>query len=202
MTWYVDDNKLSHKDEGVVTKVLNEIAKEFGELEISRGNKHDLLGMHIDIDRKKKEVIIEMIDQLKEEIELFCEEVDESVVTPAYKNLMEVNEEQEQLDEEKSEIFHSVVAKLLFIMKRVRPDIEPTISFLMKRVSKSDKDDWEKLRRCLGFIKKTINNKRIIAADSLKVLYTWVDASHAIHMNKRGHTGGIISMGTGALHCK
>ena len=34
------------------------------------------------------------------------------------------------------------------------------------------------------------------------MLYTWLDASHAIHMNKRGHTGGIISMGTGALHCK
>ena len=51
----------------------------------------------------------------------------------------------EQLNEEKSEIFHSLTAKLLYIMKRARPDIETAISFLSRQVSKSDMDDWKKL---------------------------------------------------------
>ena len=37
---------------------------------------------------------------------------------------------------------HSIRSKLGYIMKRGRPDNETSISFLMKRVSKSDKDDW------------------------------------------------------------
>ena len=30
-------------------------------------------------------------------------------------------------------------------------------------------------------------------------LQTWIDASYAIHRDMRGHTGGIISMGKGAV---
>jgi hypothetical protein len=202
IAWYVDDNKISHVDKDVVTKILDDVKDHFGELVLSRGDKHTLLGMHITMNREKKQVEIEMVDQLKEAIKLFGEEVDDRVTSPATKSLFLVNEKCEQLDEAKSEIFHSVVAKLLFIMKRARPDLEPTISFLMKRVSKSDTDDWKKLKRCLGFIQGTIDDRRILGADSLDTLYTWVDASHAVHMNMRGHTGGIISMGTGMLHCK
>ena len=39
--WYVDDNKLSHVDPNVVTYILEEIKKHFGELVISRGDEHD-----------------------------------------------------------------------------------------------------------------------------------------------------------------
>ena len=52
-----------------------------------------------------------------------------------------VNEEAQQLDEEKSENFHFVVAKILYIMRRARTDLETAISLLCRRVSKSDMDD-------------------------------------------------------------
>ena len=87
-------------------------------------------------------------------------------------------------------------------MKRARPDIEMTISYLMARVLKSNEKDWEKLKRCLGFLKGSINDKRIIGADSLRDLHVWIDASHAIHENMRGHTGGTMSMGRRTLHSK
>jgi hypothetical protein len=74
-----------------------------------------------------------MIDQLNKAIDLFGKDVDDKVTLPAMKNLFMVNEKCKQLDEAKSKIFHSVVAKLLFIIKRSRPDLEPTISFLMKK---------------------------------------------------------------------
>ena len=87
-------------------------------------------------------------------------------------------------------------------MKRGRPDLETLISYLMTRVSKSNEKDWEKLKRGLGFMKGTLDDLRIIGADSLRDLHVWVDASHAIHENMRGHTGGTMSMGTGTLHNK
>ena len=52
------------------------------------------------------------------------------------------------------------------------------------------------------FFKRTFNDLRIIGADSLRDLHVWVDASHAVHINMRGHTRGTISMGKGTIHNK
>ena len=49
-------------------------------------------------------------------------------------------------------------------------------------------------------MKVTINDLLIIGADILRDLHVWVDASHAVHANMIGNTGGTMSMGTGTLH--
>ena len=49
IVWYVDDSKLSHIDKEVNTKVIETISKIFGNLIVSRGNKHKFLGMDIDL---------------------------------------------------------------------------------------------------------------------------------------------------------
>ena len=54
-------------------------------------------------------------------------------------------EDAEPLDKNKKEILHSVTAKLLYLVKRARPDLETLVSFLTMRVTKSDVDDWKKL---------------------------------------------------------
>ena len=41
--WYVDYNKLSHVDPNVVTEILEEIKKHFGELVIRRGDEYYFL---------------------------------------------------------------------------------------------------------------------------------------------------------------
>mmetsp|Transcript_6126 Transcript_6126/g.8912 ORF Transcript_6126/g.8912 Transcript_6126/m.8912 type:complete len:317 (-) Transcript_6126:68-1018(-) len=203
IAWYVDDTKLSHVGPEVVTNILDTVKEHFGERVINRGNKHDLLGMKIEIDRDKKNVIIDMRDQKQEVFDTFGEELDPTVSSPANKNLFTTYDGfSPELDEERSEIFNSVTAKLLFIMKRGRPDIETKVSFLMTRVSKSNEKDWEKLKRCLGFMKGAFDDLRRIGVDSLRDLHIWVDASHAVHTNMRGHTGGTMSMGTGTIHCK
>eukprot|EP00957_Ditylum_brightwellii_P132206 10080929-Ditylum_brightwellii.AAC.1 len=81
------------------------------------------------------------------------EELDIIVSASVPRYLYDVNEECEKLDEERAEVFHSITAKTLFITKRVRPDLEPTTSFLCTGLSKSVKDDWKKLKRMLGFMK-------------------------------------------------
>ena len=95
-----------------------------------------------------------------------------------------------------------MASKLLFIIKRARPDCETTLSFLTRRVSKSNEDDWEKIRRLLIWCKNTINDVRVIGATSLTDFFTWVDAAYAIHSDMRSHTGGIMYMGVGTLHAR
>ena len=138
---------------------------------MTRGKRHKFLGLNLHITDDKK-VEIDMKEQLMEAIEAFGEKIDGVVATPAQRHLFEVDENAEQLDEKKSDIFHSVTQKLLYITKRARPDLETLISFLTTRVSKSDVDDWKKLKRGLTFISNTIYDKRIIGAASLSDIYT------------------------------
>ena len=58
------------------------------------------------------------------------------------------------------------------------------------------------MKRLLGWLESTINDTRIIGANSLQDIYTWIDASYAVHANMRGHTGGAISMGYGVIHAR
>ena len=92
--------------------------------------------------------------------------------------------------------------KLLYICKRARPDIEPAVSYLCKRVSELCKDDDNKLTRVLGYLEKTLKDKRVIGTTDIQNLVTWVDASYAPHKDMKSHTGGIISFGHGALHTR
>ena len=87
-------------------------------------------------------------------------------------------------------------------MKWGRPDLETLVSFLTMKVTKSNVDHSEKLKRGLTYIKNTIKYKIIIGAKIISDLYTWIDTEYAVHNNMRGHTGGAISIGYGIIHRK
>ena len=205
IVWYVDDNKVSHVDPQVVTDVIDLMKSHFGELTVTRGKKHRFLGMNIEIN-KDRNIEIEMKDQLLEAVHMFEQadgnKVDEVVNTPARPRLRDINLECTQLCSEKQEVFHSIVSKLLWTIKRARPDLETAIGFLCTRVSKSDEDDWLKLRRAIAYIKCTIDDVRVIGASSLIDIFTWIDAAYAVNPDMKSQTGGAISLGVGVLHAK
>ena len=114
--WYVDDNKISHKDPKVVTEVIDIMKKHFGDLSVTRGKVHRFLGMNITIteDRKLK---IDMKEHLQEAIDMYSriegEEINEVVTSPAQPRLRDVNNKCPKLSNDKREGFHSIVQKLL-----------------------------------------------------------------------------------------
>ena len=69
-------------------------------------------------------------------------------ITPAGDNLFTVNEEDPVLLNEKDRVLvHSSTARLLFLGKRARPDIQTVIAFLCTGVKVADKDFYKKLER-------------------------------------------------------
>ena len=203
IVWYVDDVKVSHVDQKVLDEITDKMQEHFGPMDIIKGDTHAYLGMNITIHREKKVIEIEMKQQLLEALEAFEGEIKDEVASPAAKHIFDTRDGvAPKLSKEKADNFHHVTAKLLHIMKRARPDIEIPIVFLCTRVRSPDEDDWKKLQRVLAWIKCTIDETRFIGADDLKRLYTWVDAAYAVHPNMRSHTGGVLSMGTGVVHCK
>ena len=77
----------------------------------------------MNIDIKGNTIKDDMVKQLEECIEMFVDGVSMSVTSPATKKLFEVRKDAKTFSEKKGELFHSVVAKFLFIIEISRPDL-------------------------------------------------------------------------------
>ena len=197
--WYVDDLKISHVSEEVVESVISMIEARYGKMSVTRGKKHTYLGMDIEF-TGNGEVTILMKGYLEEAITAFPEDCSTIKSTPGAPHLFKTNDKTEKLPEERRELLHSITAKLLYVSKRARPDIQVPISFLTTRVNTADLDDWKKLKRVLQYVSGTLNMPLTLSIDNLRIMKTWVDAAFGTHQDMRSHTGGVIMMGKGALY--
>ena len=143
-----------------------------------------------------------MENHIEEALEKFPEDTTKVVSTPAVVHLFEVDENCAKLIEKDRSIFHSIVAKLLFVSKRARLDILVAVSYLTTRVSKADEDDWKNLKRLLQYLRSTIKLKMIMSADSMSSVKWWVDVSYGVHDDMRSHTGRCMMIRRGVLFSK
>jgi hypothetical protein len=200
--WHVDDLKISHVDEAVNESVLASLNDWYGQetpLTVTRGDLHDYLGMTLDYSTDGK-VAIRMEDYVDSMLEDVPDDMEGTATTPAGAHLFVVNEKAERLDKANAETFHSVTAKILFLCKRGRPDVQAAVAFLCTRVQEPDVDDYKKLRRVVCYLRETKGLCLTLEADNLQVIKWWVDASFAVHPDMRSHTGGAMSLGKGAVY--
>jgi hypothetical protein len=122
IAWYVDDNKISHADDNVVTNIIKTIEGRLGKMTVPRGKDHVFLGMDISF-LDNGTVSVKMKDYIKEAMAGFGENITRNATIPAKRNLFDTNKTDERLSRDYSEVFHSIVAKLLYISKRSRLDI-------------------------------------------------------------------------------
>ena len=97
-------------------------------------------------------------------------------------------------------MFHHNTAKLLFLSKRARPDIQTAVAFLTTRVKLPDRDDYKKLARVMKYLRATVDLSLILEADDLNVVKWWVDGSFAVHPDMKSHTGATMLLGKGSLY--
>ena len=117
--WYINDSKISHQD-----PEISNLKESFGELTVIRGHKYTFVGMNIEMQNNGK-VSISMINYfLQEYINAFGGSFNGGVKTPARSSLFEIDTESKELPENKQEICYHIVAKLLFVAKGARPDID------------------------------------------------------------------------------
>ena len=206
--WYVDDNFLSHKDTKVVDKIIEMVESHFPGLSVERGKKLNFLGMEIEFTNDKKvklgtkQYIQSTIEELEESLAAYKENLNKEYSCPAGRWLFKLKEDEKPITEDKADLYRSFVAKLLWIMKRSRPDLELAVSFLSTRVKAPTKSDWHKFLRVMCWLKQTKLDVRVIGADDLVNMVVMIDSAHAVHDNMRGHTGGVTSFGTGIIDQK
>jgi hypothetical protein len=200
LLFHVDDLKSSHIDSKVndqFDKWLQENYGKHGEVAMHRGKIHDYLGMEIGFSEKGK-VKMGMTECVESMLEVFPEKIKstDTAVTPASDGLF--NDGQgKKLNEERADAYHTMVAKAPFLCKRARPDIQPTIAVLCRRVKGPNEADWAKLVRLMKYLNGTRELKLTLSADNLHYMKWYVDASFAVHPDYKSHTGATMSYGEG-----
>jgi hypothetical protein len=128
-------------------------------------------------------------------------------MTPAASNLFDIREpgpSNPLATALESKTFHSQVAKILYISKRVLPECLTTVAFLATRVTKCDSDDLKKLTRLQRYILAT-TGRGIILRPGVKGMQVraWIDAAYGVHSDGKSHTGSVVTVGdSGPIHAK
>ena len=201
--WHVDDLKISHVDKTVVDDIIGQLNERYGKespLTVTRGRVHDYLGMTIDFTIPKK-VVIRMDDYADNILAEARDDVGTDAASPAAEHLFDVNTDNlEKLSSADAQCFHTMTAKLLFLSKRARPDLQQAVAFLTTRVKEPDTDNYKKLGRALKYLHAEPHLPLTLEANNAQIIKWWVDASFAAHKDMRSHTGGTMSLGKGSVY--
>ena len=198
MCLHVDDLLVTCELEEVIDAVYGQLQDRYKEVKMQRGPKVSYLGMTLDfsVPGKAKCTMEGYVSDLLR----LCE-VTGRANTPAAESLFEIGESP-PLTTEVREEFHSRVAKLLYLAKRVRPDLLVSVSFLATRVRGATEQDHSKLDRVLRYLNATADlGLTLEVSDPITVL-GYIDASYGVHVDGKSHTGTVITLGKGIVYAK
>lgn len=124
-----------------------------------------------------------------------------TATTPATEGLFDVRDGADTVSEGVRIWFHCIVARLLYLAKRVRPEC---LTYLATRVTKCDADDVEKLVRLVKYIRGTSELGMVLRPRVAGItVRLFVDASYGVHVDGRSHTGScIVISDVGAVPCR
>ena len=74
------------------------------------------------------------------------------------------------------------------------------MAFLTTRVKSPDEDDLKKLQRAIRYLRDTSTLVLTLESDGSQTIHWWVDAAFAVHHDMKSHTGGMLSLGKGAIY--
>ena len=201
ITWHVDDLKISHANAEVVKDLVRKLESKYGKMSMTMGTKHKYVGMNLEF-HNDGTLTIDMREYVEEALKDFPEAIKRSSSTPATSNLFQVDEKSKRLPEDKRVILHRITARLLFVTKRSRPDIQVAVGFLTTRVDEATEKDWTKLSRLMKYLHGTLEMILTLKIEDLTVVKWWVDVSYAMNSDYKSQTGSMMTLGAGSFYSK
>lgn len=195
---YVDDLFITCTDIDSIDKFVAFLKHKFVTITEHHGLVHSYLGMTFDFTMTGR-VSVTMNGYINDVLDFTG--VSGTATSPATSSLFFVThaaDESQPLRSDDKEDFHTIVAKLLYLAKRVRPDILTAVSLLASRVLNPTPSDRQKLDRVL----KYLNGSRelgIVLEQEHNFPVAYVDASYGVHSDCKSQTGLYITLGKGPI---
>ena len=197
---HVDDLLITCVDESIIESVVSSIEAQYKTITVHTGKVHSYLGMTFDFSASGK-VKVSMEGYVRDIILLYG--VTGKAATPAGTDLFLVDPTSPKLEELVRENFHSTVAKVLYLAKRVRPDLLTTCTFLAGRVLFATEQDNRKLDRMMKYLNSTMELGITFDMSEDMSICAFIDASYGVHADGKSHSGAIITLGKhGPVHAK
>ena len=193
---HVDDLFITSQNRECVDALFVYLQNKFGDLTFHNGPVFDFLGINFDFDTPGK-VHLRMSSYIKELLES-CG-ISHSAKTPALEDLFDIDSDAPNLDSYKAKQFHTLVAQLLYLSKRVRPDILTAVNFLCTRVKSPSMQDSVKLERILCYLYGSQNLCLTLEGGNLHNIYAYVDASYGVHKDAKSQSGMVIRLGKASV---
>jgi len=108
------------------------------------------LGIKIDY-RQKGKVKFSMYKYIEKMLEELPPNIEGLATTPASSYLFNTDPGCKKLCKEQGQLFHHLVAKLLYLSKHTRQDIQTAVDFLCTRVRESDTEDYKKMTKVMQY---------------------------------------------------
>jgi len=109
---------------------------------------------------------------------MLCElplDMNGSTKTTDIAHLFNVNSEVKKLPEATAQLFHHLVAKLLYLSRCTRQDIHTTVTILCTRVQALKEDDYKKLARVMQYLQ--CKSEMTLTIEPGKHPSWWVESS-------------------------
>lgn len=200
-TVHVDDLLIMSKSKSMITELAEGLRSRYGEITLTHGPIVNYLGMVLDLSIVG-EARVSMSGYVDEVLAISG--VPGNAKTPATDGLFDIRATALPVSEEIRAWFHKVVAMMLYLAKRTRPECLTAVAYLATRVTRCDSDDVDKLYRLVRYVHTTRDLGLIFRPGSAGIsVRLFVDASYGVHGDGRYHTGSCVVIGNvGPVHCK
>jgi hypothetical protein len=199
VAFHVDDLFITSVSDRLCQDLLAMLRARYKTITVHEGRVHSYLGMRFEFaDRGRVKVTM---DKYIADI-LADYQITRGQKTPAGADLFQVDPDSPLLAADAATEFHSRVARLLYLGKKVRPDILLPVNFLNTRTQKATEQDMLKLNRVLRYLFETRDMGMVLEIDQGVQILGYIDASYGVHQDCKSHTGAIISLGKGPIFVK
>jgi hypothetical protein len=154
----------------------------FEEMTVEASDELGLAGMHIRMDRERKQVVIMQPKHVERIIEKF------DVSTGALMG----DEINSPLLTDQSDYIMSKCAMLIFVSQRAYPEIRPAVIKLSTKYNKATEEDMKKAIRVAEYIYGCKNIHRLVLKPKSMKMVSAADASYAEHPDGKSHSGGVV----------
>jgi hypothetical protein len=196
---HVDDILCASEHHAAHSELSDHLKKAFVDINFDTGKKLSFLGMTISMEEAGRAII-----SMQGFVDEFVNDYPSTkkVSSPSNTDLFETKHDDVMLSEQNRKFFHTIVAKLLYLGKRIRPDILLTVGFLCTRVTKATERDMIKLQRLINYVCATKNKTLTLKVEYPLRVFCFVDASYGVHVDGKSHTGAAVTLGAGVFLAK